>query len=80
MAEYKNDEALHNTVGKQIIKFVTTNGTAQMQMQLTDEGFGNVTDGFFNTVGTTTKEITLPECDIKVTLTGDATFFMSDSQ
>ena len=77
MAEYLNGIPKANRAGNQVIKVVSGTGTATVQMQLDDEGFNNISDGFFD--ADTTVEITLPICDIQVLLTGTAKFYMKSS-
>ena len=74
MAEYATGIPKHNTSGKKILKVVVTSGTVQMQIQLDDEGFSNVTDGLFSE--SITKTVSLPDCDIQFIMTGTASVYM----
>jgi len=80
MAKYENGAPKHNLVGKQVIKVNIVSGTVQIQWQFGDEGFNDISEGLFDAIGDTSREITLPECDVQFIISGTATVFMVDSQ
>jgi hypothetical protein len=80
MAQYLTGVPKGNLVGRQAIKVVITSGTVTMEIKMSqdDPTFEPMTDGFFDTVGTTTKQVTLPECSIQFIMSGTATVYMQD--
>ena len=78
MAEYATGIPKHNTIGKKTLKVVIASGAVQMQIQLDGEGFSNVTDGSFSE--STTKTVSLPDCDIQFIMTGTASVYMKTTK
>ena len=80
MAQYLTGVPKSNLVGRQAIKVVITSGTVTMQMKMDqdDPAFNDISDGLFDAVGTTTKQVTLPECSIQFIISGVADVFMQD--